>query len=74
MKRIIIDVDDATARMWKYASTEMRQKLAEKVKQIMKTALNKGEDDFWPFLEKLRKNAETKGFSDDILNQVLSEE
>lgn len=74
MERIVIEVDDATARKWKYASTEMRQKLAEKVGQNMKTALNKGEGDFWSFLEKLRKNAETKGFSDDILNQVLSEE
>jgi len=74
MKRIIIEVDDATARMWKYTSTELRQKLAEKAGKIMKTALNNSEDDFWPFLEKLRNNAETKGFSDDILNQVLSEE
>lgn len=74
MERIIIEVDEITGKRWKYASMETRQKLSEKISQIMTVALNKDEDDFWPFLEKIRKNAETKGFSDEILNQVLSEE
>lgn len=74
MERIIIEVDEITGKRWKYASIETRQKLSEKISQIMTVALNKDEDDFWPFLEKIRKNAETKGFSDEILNQVLSEE
>lgn len=74
MERIVIEVDEITGKRWKYASIETRQKLSEKISQIMTVALNKDEYDFWPFLEKIRKNAETKGFSDEILNQVLSEE
>lgn len=74
MERIIIEVDEITGKRWKYASLETRKKLSEKISQIMTVALNKDEDDFWPFLEKIRKNAETKGFSDEILNQVLIEE
>ncbi len=74
MERIVIEVDEITGKRWKYASPEIRRKLAEEVGKIMKAALNKTEDDFWPFLENIRKKAEDKGFSDDILNQILGEE
>ena len=73
MERIIIEVDDITAKKWKYISTELRQKLAGEFRQIMKATLDKSEDEFWPFLEKVRKNAERKGFNDDVLTQILGE-
>ncbi len=55
MERIVIEVDEITGKKWRYASLETKQKLSEEFGQIMKIALNKSNDDFWPFLEKLRK-------------------
>jgi hypothetical protein len=37
------------------------------------TMMDKPSDDFWPFLERLRAEAEKKGFNDQILDNILNE-
>jgi hypothetical protein len=74
MARIVIEVDELTGKKWNYASPQTRQKISKEFSQLMKATLSKSEDDFWPFLEEVRKRAEGRGFDDEILNQILSEE
>lgn len=73
MERIVIEVDNITAKKWRYTSPEAKQRLSKKIELILKSIMDKGDDDLWPFLEKLRKEADKEGFNDDILNQILSE-
>lgn len=74
MERIVIEVDELIGKRWKYASQETRQKISKEIEHFVEVALSKSEDDFWPFLEKVRKRAEARGFDDGVLSQILNEE
>ncbi|GAB3698556.1 hypothetical protein GCM10027592_23720 [Spirosoma flavus] len=73
MDRIILEVANDTARKWRYSNPQIRQRISEKFDQLLNDLLDKQEDDLWPFLEKIRAEAEEKGFSDEILAQILNE-
>jgi len=73
MDRIIIEVEDNTAKKWRYTNPNTKKRISEKVEQILNILMEKEQEDFWPFLEKVREQAEKKGFNDEILNQILSE-
>ncbi|GAB3550886.1 hypothetical protein [Spirosoma fluminis] len=73
MDRIILEVANDTARKWRYSNPQVRQCISEKFNQLLSDLLDKQEDDLWPFLEKIRTEAEGKGFSDEILAEILDE-
>ncbi len=72
-ERIILEVENDTAKKWKYTDIKVKQRIYKEMDQLLKVILNKQEDDLWPFLEKLRKDAEQKGFNDKILKDILDE-
>ncbi|MCE7040710.1 hypothetical protein [Dyadobacter sp. CY312] len=73
MDRIVIEVGDNLARRWRNATPEVKQAVSQEVDQFLNTILEKNAEDVWPFLEELRAKAEQKGFSDEILEQILNE-
>jgi hypothetical protein len=74
MEKIVLEVDNDTARKWQYIEPEAKQRITEEMRRFLKTLLTKRKDDLWPFLEKLREEAEKKGFNDTILNDIINEE
>ena len=74
MDRILLEVDDISAKKWRYASKEKRTQLSSTINRILKKAFDKDEDDFWQFLDKVGKKAEENGITEDQLNKLLNEE
>jgi hypothetical protein len=74
MDRIVLEVDDLSAKKWRYASKEKRNQLNTTINRILKKAFDKNEDDFWQFLDKVGKKAEEAGLTEDQLNKLLNED
>jgi hypothetical protein len=74
MDRIVIEVDDISAKKWRYASEEKKNRLNNTINSILRKAFDKTEDDFWKFLDKIGKKAEANGLTEEQLNKLLNEE
>ena len=74
MEHIVIEVNNSTAKKWRFKNAETKHKISEQMDKIINIMLDKSDDEFWPILEKIRLEAENKGFNDNILNQILNEE
>jgi intracellular sulfur oxidation DsrE/DsrF family protein len=74
MERIVIEVDDATAKKWRKTSPQIKNKL-EKLfeKQIEIVAERDKETQFEELLDKARREAAKNGLTEDILEQLLNE-
>lgn len=73
MVRIEFEVNDDTAKKWRYANPEIKQFIEKEVDGLLKLILEKELDTLWPLLKKIRLEAEQKGFNDSILEQILNE-
>ncbi|MDB5153607.1 MAG: hypothetical protein JWR54_2358 [Mucilaginibacter sp.] len=74
MDRIVVEVDDISAKKWRSASKEKKSQLNNAINSILRKAFDKTEDDFWKFLDKIGKKAEANGLTEDQLNKLLNEE
>jgi predicted Zn-dependent protease len=74
MDRIVLEVDDISAKKWRYASKEKKSQLNNTINRILKNAFDKNEDDFWQFLDKVGKKAAENGLTEQQLDQLLSED
>ena len=73
MDRILLEVDDVVAKNWHSASDDTKKQLNATVSQLLKKALTKKGDDFWQFIEKVGKQAQAKGLTEEKLNELLNE-
>lgn len=74
MDRIVFEVDDISAKKWRYASKEKKEQLNGAINRILKNALARNEDDFWQFLDKVGRKAEENGITEEQLNKLLNED
>jgi hypothetical protein len=74
MDRILVKVDNIAAKKWRFASEEKKDELNNAINTIIKKALDKNEEDFWQFLDRVGKQAEANGLTEKILNKLLNEE
>ena len=74
MDRIVLEVDDSSAKQWRYASIEKKNLLNTTINSLLKKAFDKNEDDFRQFVDKVGKKAEDNGLTEDELNRLLNEE
>ena len=74
MDRIVLEVDDISAKKWRYASKEKKSQLNNAINRILRKAFDKNEDDFWLFLDKVGKKAEENGLTEEQLNRLLNED
>lgn len=73
MERIVLEVGDATAKKWQYVEPKTKQRIYKTMDRILNSLLDRQAVDLWQFLEKVRAEAEKKGFNDDILDEILNE-
>jgi len=75
MERIVIEVDEATAKKWRKASPEIKNRLEKSFeKQIEIVSQSDKEAQFEELLKKARKEAAKNGLTEEILQQLLNEE
>lgn len=75
MERIILEVDEATAKKWKDASPEIKNRLEKNVERQIEV-LTRGArvDDFFALLDKISDEAVKNGLTEEILERLLNEE
>ena len=74
MDTIQVKVDDIAAKKWMRASDEKKTELNDMINRIIKRAFDKSGEDFHQFLDRVGKEAEANGLTEDLLNKLLSEE
>lgn len=75
MERIVIEVDDATAKKWRDVSPRIKSQL-EKSFEGQINILSQGikEAEFKSLLDKVSDEAAKNGLTEEILQQMLNEE
>ena len=75
MERIILEVDEKTARAWRNTSAKLRTQIGKNLEQILTDSLSKTKEaNFELLLQDARKEAAKNGLTEEILEQLLNEE
>ncbi len=74
MDRVVFDVDDLVAKKWRYTSTDKKKEITGIVNQMLNSALEKTDDDFWVFMDRIGKKAAANGLTEEELNKILNED
>lgn len=75
MERIVLEVDDETAKTWRNMSARLRTQIGKNLEQVLIDSLNKiQEANFELVLKDIRKEAAKNGLTEEILQQLLNEE
>ena len=75
MERIVIEVDDATAKKWQEVSSKIKEQLEKNIERQIEI-LYRGvqEDEFFTLLDKISDEAVKNGLTEEMLEKLLNEE
>jgi len=75
MERIVITVDDVTAKKWRLASEEKRNRISQKIDvKLAKELMQDSKEEFKQFIDRLGKTMEDRGLTEEILQDILNED
>ncbi|PKP34653.1 MAG: hypothetical protein CVT98_10680 [Bacteroidetes bacterium HGW-Bacteroidetes-15] len=74
MERIVIEVDDATAKKWRMSSVKRKNKVLQQVNITMAKELADSKEDFQQFLAEMRSTMKERGLTEEILQEILKDE
>ena len=75
MERIVLEVDDQTAKAWRNTSAKLRTQIGKSLEQVLTDSLSKSKEaNFELLLQDARKEAAKNGLTEEILTQLLNEE
>ena len=75
MERIVLEVNEQTAKAWRNTSARLRNQIGKNLELILTDSLTKArEANFEMLLQDARKEAAKNGLTEDILNSLLNEE
>jgi len=75
MERIVLEVDDQTAKAWRNTSPKLRSQIGKNLEQVITESLNKTKEaNFELLLQDVRKEAANNGLTEEVLAQLLNEE
>lgn len=73
MERIVIEVDDATAKKWKAASSKFRKVISEKFASDIAFVTEKYENEnFSAALDEIGDRLAKRGLTEEIVNEILN--
>lgn len=73
MERIVIEVDDATAKKWRTTSTKFKKVISEKfASDIDFVAENYKNEDFFATLDEMGERLAKGGLTEEIVNEILN--
>ena len=74
MERIVLEVDDMTAKAWRNTSAKLRTQIGKNLEQVLNDSLNMTKEaNFELLLQDARKEAAKNGLTEKILTQLLNE-
>lgn len=78
MERIVIEVDDATAKKWRSSSKKLRDEILQQInlrmaKKLMAASADSREE-FKQFLKEAGETMKERGLTEDILQDILKED
>lgn len=75
MERIVLEVDDQTAKAWRNTSAKLRTQIGKSLEQVLTESLDKAKDaNFELLLQDARKEAAKNGLTEEILTSLLNED
>lgn len=75
MERIVLEVNDSTARKWRASSNMLRSKLNKFIGKQLDELLDKSEpEDTIRFFDELRAEMAEKGLTQEKLDEILRDE
>ena len=74
MERIVIEVDEATAKKWRLSSQKRRSKVSQQVNITLAKELADSKEDFVQYLDELRITMKERGLTEEILEEILKDE
>lgn len=74
MERIVIEVDDDTAKKWRLSSQKRKNKVSQQVNITLAKELADSKEDFLRYLDELRTKMKERGLTEEILEKILKDE
>ena len=74
MERIVIEVDDDTAKKWRLSSQKRKNKVSQQVNITLAKELADSKEDFLLYLDELRSTMKERGLTEEILDRILKDE
>jgi hypothetical protein len=75
MGKIVIDVENGTADKWRNASQKLKSDISRYIDRQIASIIDKKEDaDIIQYLNELRNEMETKGLTQEKLDEILKDE
>ena len=74
MGRIVIEVDDDTAKKWRLSSQKRKNKVSQQVNITLAKELADSKEDFLQYLDELRTKMKERGLTEEILEKILKDE
>lgn len=74
MERIVIEVDDVTAKKWRLSSQKSRNRVSQQVNIILAKEFADSKEDFLQYLDELRSTMKERGLTEEKVNEILNED
>ena len=74
MERIVIEVDDDTAKKWRLSSQKRKNKVSQQMNITLAKELADSKEDFLQYLDELRTKMKERGLTEEILEKILKDE
>ncbi len=71
MERIVIEVDDMTAKKWKYATEDTKLNASRKINVILNYALQMDDREMKNFLDKVGKETKENGLTLEVFQNIM---
>ena len=75
MERIVIQVNNDTAKKWRTASPELRDSIEQELDiRMAKKLMANSDGEFQKFLDEIRLKVKERGLTEEILQEILNED
>jgi uncharacterized protein (UPF0297 family) len=74
MEKITIEVSESVANAWNALEEKKKKEINELVSKIISQSERTKNVDYWDNLREIRKSANERGLTEDILDQLLNED
>ena len=75
MERIVLEVDDETAKAWRNTAAKLRSQISKSLELLLTDSLNKSKEaNFELLLQEAREEAAKNGLTEEILEKLLNDE
>ena len=74
MERIVLEVDDATAKKWRLFSQKKKERISQEINLKLAKELADSKEDFIQYLNELRLTMKERGLTEETLEEILNDE